>query len=190
MGRILPHTDPRPVASVAFVIFAITAFMRAGFNTDADMMAVVVPQFIQGAAMATFFIPLTALTLSGLAPERIPAAAGLSHFFRIMAGGIGASVSTTLWDDRAAMHHAHLAEHITAYGAGTQQAVQGMTALGLSPEQVLGAIERQITRQAYMLSATDLFWAAGVLFLLLTAVVWLSRPVRSVADTGGAAGAH
>lgn len=190
VGRILPHTDPRLVASFAFVIFAITAFMRAGFNTDADMLAVVVPQFIQGAAMATFFIPLTAVTLSGLAPERIPAAAGLSNFFRIMAGGIGASVSTTLWDDRAAMHHAHLVEHITAYDAGTQQAVQGMTALGLSPEQALGAIERQITRQAYMLSATDLFWAAGILFLLLTAVVWLSRPVRSVADTGSAAGAH
>jgi hypothetical protein len=125
VGRIMPHTDPRLLASFAFVVFAFTAFMRAGFNTDVDMMTLVWPQVIQGAAMATFFVPLTAVTLSGLPPERIPAAAGLSNFFRIMAGAMGASISTTLWDSRAAMHHAHLAERITVYDANTTQALHG-----------------------------------------------------------------
>jgi len=190
VGRILPRTDPRLLASFAFVVFAATAFLRAGFNTDADMWSVILPQFIQGAAMATFFIPLTAVTLSGLAPERIPAAAGLSNFFRIMAGGMGASISTTLWDNRAAMHHAHLVEHISAYDPASTQALQGMADLGLSPEQAFGAIEREINRQAYMLSATDLFWLAGVLFLVLVVLIWFSRPVASQADTASADGAH
>ena len=73
------------------------------------------PQFIQGAAMATFFVPLTAVTLSGLPHHRIPAAAGLSNFFRIVAGAFGASVFTTQWENRAALHHAQLAEHINPY---------------------------------------------------------------------------
>ena len=188
VGRIMPHTDPRLLASFAFVVFAITAFMRAGFNTDADMMTLVWPQVIQGAAMATFFIPLTAVTLSGLPPERIPAAAGLSNFFRIVAGAMGASISTTLWDTRAAMHHAHLTEHITAYDANTTQALHGLSALGLSPAQTLSALEQQINRQAFMLSAVDLFWVAGALFLTLTLVIWISRPINDVtgSDAGGA----
>ncbi|HJV27396.1 MAG TPA: DHA2 family efflux MFS transporter permease subunit [Aromatoleum sp.] len=190
VGRIMPHTDPRLIASFAFVVFAITAFMRSGFNTDADMMAIVIPQLVQGAAMATFFIPLTALTLSGLPPERIPAAAGLSNFFRITAGGMGASISTTMWDDRAAMHHAHLVEHISVFDSATSQTLQGMSALGLDPAQAMGMIERQVTRQAYMLSATDLFWGAGILFLALTAVIWLSRPVTGKTDASSAGGAH
>ncbi len=180
VGRMMPHTDPRLLASFAFVIFAITAFMRADFSTDTDMMSLVWPQLIQGAAMATFFVPLTAVTLSGLAPERIPAAAGLSNFIRIMAGAMGASISTTLWDSRAAMHHAHLTEHITTYDANTRQALHGLSALGLTPEQALGAIEYQLNRQAFMLSAIDLFWASGILFLMLTVVIWISRPMRNV----------
>ncbi len=190
VGRILPHIDPRWLASFAFLIFAGTAFMRAGFNTNADMMAVVIPQLIQGAAMATFFVPLTAVTLSGLPPERIPAAAGLSNFLRIMAGGMGASISTTLWEDRASLHHAHLMDHLNLYDPGTVHALQGMTALGLSPGQTLASLEQQVTRQAYMLSATDLFWLSGVLFLMLTVVIWLSRPVRKPAGASSAAGAH
>jgi MFS transporter, DHA2 family, multidrug resistance protein len=180
VGRMMPHTDPRLLASFAFVIFATTSFMRANFSTDTDMMSLVWPQLIQGAAMATFFVPLTAVTLSGLAPERVPAAAGLSNFIRIMAGAMGASISTTLWDSRAAMHHAHLAEHITAYDANTRQALHGLSALGLTPQQALGAIEYQLNRQAFMLSAIDLFWVAGILFLMLTVVIWISRPIRNV----------
>jgi DHA2 family multidrug resistance protein len=163
VGCILPRTDPRLIASFAFIVFAITAFLRAGFNTDADIPSIVWPQVIQGAAMATFFIPLTAVTLSGLSPERIPAAAGLSNFFRITFGAIGASVFTTVWDNRAAMHHAQLTEHITAFDPAATQALQNMSALGLSPEQAYGALERELNRQAYMLSATELSWLAGVL---------------------------
>ena len=70
-----------------------------------------IPTVIQGAAMAMFFIPLTSIILSGLPPDKMPAAAGLSNFVRIMFGGIGTSLSTTLWDSRSALHHAQLAEH-------------------------------------------------------------------------------
>jgi DHA2 family multidrug resistance protein len=64
---------------------------------------------LQGAAMAFFFIPLQAI-IFGLTPDRMPAAAGLSNFARITAGAIGTSIFTTLWENRAALHHAELAE--------------------------------------------------------------------------------
>jgi DHA2 family multidrug resistance protein len=190
VGRILPRTDPRLIATFAFLVFAATAFLRAGLNTQADMWAVVLPQFIQGAAMATFFIPLTAVTLSGLPPEKIPAAAGLSNFFRITAGAFGASVSTTMWDDRAAMHHAQLVEHVTPYDAPARHTLDQLMALGASPEQAYGLVERELNRQAYMLSAVDLFWLFGVLFIVLSALIWLAKPTPGHAGGAEAAGAH
>ncbi len=44
------------------------------------------PQFIQGFAVACFFMPLTTITLSGLPPERLAAASSLSNFTRSVAG--------------------------------------------------------------------------------------------------------
>ena len=62
--------------------------------------------------MAFFFIPLQAIVFSGLTPDQLPAASGLSNFVRITAGAMGTSIFTTLWEDRAILHHAQLAEQV------------------------------------------------------------------------------
>jgi len=42
-----------------------------------------------------------------------------------------------------------------------------------------------------MLSANDIFYVSAVVFVLLIAVVWLARPIRSGASADAAAsGAH
>ena len=81
--------------------FALVLWMRSHFNTQADFDTILIPTVIQGAAMAFFFIPLQAIILSGLPPDRMPAAAGLSNFVRITAGAIGTSIFTTAWENRA-----------------------------------------------------------------------------------------
>ncbi len=69
--------------------------MRSHFNVQADFRTIMIPTVLQGAAMAFFFIPLQAIIFSGLTPDRMPAAAGLSNFVRITAGAIGTSIFTT-----------------------------------------------------------------------------------------------
>src|SRR5690606_19907980 len=108
VGKMLSRYDPRLIATFAFLVFSLISFMRADFSTDVDIGAIMLPTFIQGAAMATFFIPLTTVSLSGLAPHRIPAAAGLSNFVRLVFGAFGTSIPTTLWENRASLHHAQL----------------------------------------------------------------------------------
>lgn len=55
-----------------------------------------------------FFIPLIAMSISGLPPQRIASASGLFNFMRMLAGGFGASISIALWDQRQALHDARL----------------------------------------------------------------------------------
>jgi len=54
-----------------------------------------------------------------------------------------------------------------------------MQANGLTPEQSREALNRIVDSQAFMLSANDIFYVSAVLFVLLIAVVWLARPVKS-----------
>ena len=137
------------------------------------------PMSIQGAANVMFFLPLTALALSGLAPERITAATGLNNFVRYTTGAFGASASITLWDDRTKLHRAHLAENLNAYDPATQAALAALNDAGFTPDQSLARLERMLEDQARMMSTNDLFWMAGVLFMVLAALVWIARPVRA-----------
>ena len=103
VGKNIAKVDPRRFAAFAFMVFALVLWMRSHFNTQADFQTIMIPTIIQGVAMAFFFIPLVTITLSGIAPEKIPAASGLSNFVRITAGSFGTSIATTIWQDRAAM---------------------------------------------------------------------------------------
>ena len=115
------------------------------------MTTLIIPTVLQGAAVACFFIPLVTITLSGLPPSRIPSASGVSNFVRIMAGGFGTSISTTLWENRAAMHHAHLAESISAGNPATAQALSSLQASGFDGAQSLAMLDRLVNVQSYVL---------------------------------------
>jgi len=140
--------------------------------------------------MAFFFIPLQAIIFSGLRPEQLPAAAGLSNFVRITAGAVGTSLSTTLWEHRAVMHHAHLSEAVNAGNGVAVQALAQLTAAGQSPEQASATLNRLIDQQAFTMAATDAFYLSAGLFVLLLGIVWFAAaPRRAPADDAKAAGA-
>jgi len=187
VGKTTQKADPRIYATIAFATFAVVLWLRAGFNTNADVATLILPTIVQGIAMAFFFIPLVTLSLSGLSPDRIPAASGLSNFARITAGAFGTSIATTLWEHRAALHHAQLAESINGASIPTTQALTQLSALGMSHEQSLGYLNRLLDQQAFMLSANDIFAASAVLFVGLIVIVWFAKPIRGGAvDAGGA----
>jgi DHA2 family multidrug resistance protein len=191
VGKTISRVDPRRYATLAFLIFALVLWMRSNFNTQADFTTILIPTIIQGVAMAFFFIPLMTITMSGLPPERMPAASGLTNFVRITAGAIGTSIATTLWESRAALHHAQLSEYVNTGNLAAQSALSGLATAGLSREQALAQINRLVDQQAFMLAAADMFYVSAGLFLLLIPLVWLTRPQPAAAGApDAAAGAH
>ncbi len=188
VGKNIHKVDPRRLAAVAFITFALVLWMRSNFNTQADFGTILIPTVIQGVAMAFFFIPLLTLTLSGLSPDRIPAASGLSNFVRIVAGSFGTSIATTIWQDRAAMHHAHLSEAVNTGSTATNSALSGLASAGLTPDQALGTVNRLVDQQAYMLAASDVFYASELVFLALIPLVFLAKNIKSKAGGGDAGG--
>jgi DHA2 family multidrug resistance protein len=192
VGQAMRRTDPRVIATIAFLVFALVLAMRSRFSTDTPFATMLVPTLIQGVAMACFFVPLISLSLSGLSPERIPAASGLFNFARITAGSFGTSIVTTVWDRRATLHHARLIEHLSAADPATVQSLAALQAGGLGTAQDATALNRLVDNQAFMLSADDIFYVSAILFAALIAVIWLARPVRQAGApaSSAATGAH
>jgi DHA2 family multidrug resistance protein len=190
VGRNISRVDPRWFATFSFIVFAFVLWMRSHFSTDVDMTSIMIPTLIQGIAMAFFFIPLITLALSGLTPDRIPAASGLTNFVRITAGAMGTSIFTTLWEDRAAMHHAQLAESINQGSEAATSAISGLMAQGMSREQALGVINGLIDKQVFTLSVSELFHVSAVIFLAMIVVIWLARPIKGGGGGADASAAH
>ncbi|OMG72414.1 DHA2 family efflux MFS transporter permease subunit [Burkholderia ubonensis] len=186
-GKYLPRTDPRYISTASFLTFALCFWMRSRYTTGVDEWSLTLPTLVQGIAMAGFFIPLVSITLSGLPGHRIPAASGLSNFVRIMCGGIGTSIFQTAWDHRNNFHHAQLVEQANAYNPTFNQAVTQMGNLGLTQQQAHGLINNMATQQAAQLGVNDLFYISAAIFVLLVALIWITKPERAGGGDAGAA---
>ncbi|WP_321852001.1 DHA2 family efflux MFS transporter permease subunit [Burkholderia diffusa] len=190
MAKIMPKSDARVLATLAFVGFAGVFFMRSHYTTGVDPYTLVLPTLLQGIPMALFFTPLTAIILSGLAPDRIPAAAGLSNFVRVFAGGVGTSLIATGWNDRTILHHARLAEQSSVNNPAYTSAVAQLQAtLGGGVDQAAAFFERTLNAQAAMLALNDIFWLSSIIFIVIIPLVWLTRPGKG-GGAGIAAGGH
>jgi DHA2 family multidrug resistance protein len=102
---------------------------------------------------------------------------------------MGASISTTLWESRAVMHHAHLAEQLQPGSAALAQALAALQAAGLSEAAALAQVTRMIDQQAHTRAADDIFYVSAVLFLGLVGLIWFTRRPPRLAPTPVAAAA-
>ncbi len=189
VGRTSGKIDPRILATTSLVVFAVVAWMRSRFNTEVDIWTLVIPTILQGAAVSCFFIPLVGLALGDLRQDQIAAASGLNNFLRISAGAFATSIATTVWEARAALHHARMVEHLTPGDPSTTQALDLLGRMGLDAQQRYAFLERVVNVQAFTLSALELFYISAILLVLLIPLLWLARPPRR-ASGAAAAGAH
>jgi DHA2 family multidrug resistance protein len=174
-AKLMQKVDARLIASVAFIAFGISYLMRANFTTDAAFIDFVLPLLVQGIAMATFFLAMITILLDGVPPQRIPLASGLSNFARITSGGFAASLVTTLWDRREALHQSRLADGATIFSPAFKGALTNLQHLGLPDLGAKAAVARTMVGQAYLMAADDIFWASGWICLALVGMVWLCR---------------
>lgn len=179
VGKNMHKIDLRIWATISFAVFAAVSFWNSHFSTDVSFMQIVMPRLLMGIGVATFFVPLTALTLSEMPPQLLPSATGLSNFARILAGSFGTSLSITLWDRRSDFHHSVITSHLSAFDPNALSSLNG-----LDSRTAIPLLDRMIQQQSVMLATNDMFWLSGIFFAALMVLVWLAKPPSR------AAGAH
>jgi len=186
VGQLLSRFDLRAIVSFAFIVFAVVSFWNATFNTDVDFGQLVLPRLVFGLGVPCFFIPLIAMSLSGLPANRVASASGLTNFLRILGGSFGVSLSITLWDRRQSFHDYRLTEHITALNPISGHYLNQLQNLGADQQAAAAALAHTASTQAFMLATNDFFWLSGWVFVGLLFLVWLARPPFAVAGGGAA----
>lgn len=177
IGKFGNKIDMRILITVSFMVYALTFYWRAvTFEPEMTFMDVALPQFVQGLAVACFFMPLTTITLSGLPPEKMASASSLFNFLRPLAGSIGTSLTTFMWYNREAVHHTQLTEVINPYNPISQQFFQTMGSFGLSEEQTASYLARQITAQGFIIGANEIFLVSAITFISLVVLIWFAKP--------------
>jgi DHA2 family multidrug resistance protein len=143
---------------------------------------VALPLLFQGLGMPFFFVPLTGLAMASVEPGEMASAAGLMSFMRTLSGAVATSLVTTAWDDKASYNHAELAGMVDSSG----DALRALTGGGMSDGVAWGTIEHALQTQSIMLSTNQIFWLAGLSFVVAACAIWLAPKPKRVADTSQA----
>lgn len=179
VGRFLTRVDLRIFATMSFLFFSAGLFYQANFTTQISLQTVMLARFIQGFAIAVFFLPIVQIALGEISQEKYASASGLFHFIRILVGsGFGTSLSIELWTRLEIFHHARLAEAVTDYYPNTIKTYQKLGEQ-FNMDVINGIVDQSVEQQAFMLSTNDMSWLGAWLFLLLIPVIWLCRNVAT-----------
>jgi MFS transporter, DHA2 family, multidrug resistance protein len=191
LGKIMPKSDMRVLATLAFLGFAGVFFMRSHYTTGVDPYTLVLPTLLQGIPTALFFTPLTGIILSGLPPDKIPAAAGLSNFVRVFAGAVGTSLMSTGWNNRTILHHAQLVEQTSVNNPNFVDAILSLqTTLNAAAPKAWAFFEASLNKEATMLGLNDIFWLSAVTFIVIIPLIWLTKPGKGSGAGAAGAGGH
>jgi DHA2 family multidrug resistance protein len=185
VGTVLGKFDPRKVLAVGLVGAAWTLYSLSKLNLEAGYWDIFWPQFIQGAALALLFVPLTTATMDPIPKEEMGNATSMFNLMRNLGGSIGIASASTFLFRRQQFHTQLLGSHIDPYNPQVQafsNAMKGsMVARGSDPVTAVrqsyialwGMVERQASMQAFV----DTFRAMGIVFLLVLPLLFaMKRP--------------
>jgi MFS transporter, DHA2 family, multidrug resistance protein len=174
VGRLVWRIGPRPIFATGMGIFLVALFGMMRWNHLSGWDDVILPQVGRGIAMGAMFVPLSTATLRSLPAPDVPKGAGLYNLFRQLGGSFGIAVLGTLLDQRARVHGAYLAEHVTALSPQVQQRVGALQGFfegrGLGVSSALEAAHRALAGALHVQS-TALAFEDAYRFVALVCIV-------------------
>jgi DHA2 family multidrug resistance protein len=174
-GHLTTKTDPRRLLFIGLILGSITMFDLAGLNLYAGFWDIFWAQILQGVALSFLFIPLMALAMARIQPEKMGNATSIFNLMRNIGGSVGIAIMTTFLARRTQMHQNHLVANVTAGNTKTLMMLRGIQANFIAhgtdavtaSRKALAALYGLVQEHASMLAFVEAFWLMGVGFLLM-----------------------
>lgn len=191
IGRFYNRLGPRVLVFMGLLISSFSYWQLSRLSLQISYWNIVIPQIIQGVGFAFVFVALSTVALSNIEKPRMQAATGLFNVIRLVAGSIGIALFATLYDRGATASQAEMTtSFITPYRNVTEESINTLTsamvANGADPLtarlQALEFLNRELGRQAMMISFNRIFFLVAVLFALVIPLVLLLRKTKSPAE--------
>jgi len=185
VGAMLQKRDGRKIVLIGLIISASAMFLMQGLNLQASYWAFVWPRIVLGVGLAMIFVPLTTVTLSGIARQEMGNATGVFNLLRNIGGSVGIAIAATLLSRLSQFYQTSLSAHITPYNQVFQMRLselkQSLIAKGMQALQAdqtaIAMIYGMVQKQAATLAYNRIFFIIGLAFLtIIPLLLLLKRP--------------
>jgi DHA2 family multidrug resistance protein len=199
VGAIYNRVSPRLVITIGLILGGITCVMMSHFDLQTSTRDILVPQVLQGVALACIFIPLSTVALSTIKRREMSAATGLNNLVRQLGGSFGVAIFASLMDRFTRQAATVLGSHVAAGDplayARLAQMKAALVARGMNTvaagDQALRMLAAQVGGQAAMIGFERAFFLGGILFFASIPLVLLMDDGRGRANApGGTASEH
>src|SRR3984957_5864890 len=185
VGLIMSKFDPRKMLALGLFVCALTLFQFSGLDRSAGYWDFFWPQLEMGLSLALVFVPLTTITMSGIAKEKRGNATSLFNLVRNLGGSIGISAVQTMEVRLQQTNTNVLGAHANPFSAGARNMMNMMEHAMASrsgdavaaAQQARAMVFGLVQREAAMISYNTIFKSLGILFLgLLPFILLMRRP--------------
>jgi MFS transporter, DHA2 family, multidrug resistance protein len=184
VGRFVGKVDTRLLLAIGLGLTAWAFYVMMGWTPDVSEREIIVTGLLQGAGSGVLFVPLSAVTLSTLAPADRPDGASVFSLSRSLGSSIGISVFTALLTTNTEINHADISANITPVNRAFQDP---SIAQFLSPVTAAGraALDALVTQQAQVIAYIDDYKLLMIATLALFALLVIFKK-----SSGSAGAAH
>jgi DHA2 family multidrug resistance protein len=189
VGMALKRGVPAQIIClVGMLLFLLFTQLMSGFSLSSGLDDFLLPNLIRGIGLSLLFVPITTLALQDVPADEMGQATGLNNMMRQLGGSLGIAVITTIISSRMALHRAHLIEHISPYSPQFNDRFNALVAAlqakghGLleAKQLALGQFNSSVVKQTLLLTYTDAFWIAGIIFMIAIPFIFMQRFKRKV----------
>jgi DHA2 family multidrug resistance protein len=194
LGKFVEKTnvDLRLIAAMGIGIFGISMWQHGHFTTlngDDDFFW---PLILRGIGLGFLFIPLNALAMARVAPERIANATGIYTLVRQLGGSVGIAAAATLFVHWSAEYKADLSLHVSQLYGSTRDGLFYMQKFlelkGTNPAQLqetlLRLLDGKLSAQSAMIAFENIFMLFSVTLACALPLLLFMPQARAVKRGG------
>jgi MFS transporter, DHA2 family, multidrug resistance protein len=179
-------------AGAAIACYAMVDLLR--ITSEVDYWYFAWSRIYLGIGLPLIFIPITTASYEGIPPSKTDQASALINLARNFGGSMGVALSQTVLARREQFHQSRLSEHLGSWNPfyydtlnRIQSYLNGRAATGSPSGTSIAIINQMLQDQATILAYIDVFFALGVIAMVM---VPLALTLRSVNRSGGGKAAH
>lgn len=167
---LLSKVDPRALVSLGLTLCCGAILWRISFASNMTFTQLAIPEMAIGLGLPFFFVTITSLSMSQMAPEEIASASGLANFIRTTSTAFATSLVTTYWSNDAVRSRVEL----TGVLHQPETVTGALQSGGFTQPQALSTLSDLVQSQAVMLATNHVFLTLGTIFGLSALAIWLA----------------
>jgi DHA2 family multidrug resistance protein len=180
VGRFVGKVDTRLLLAIGLGCSGWAFYIMTGWTPDVSEQEIIVTGLVQGAGFGILFVPMSAVTLSTLAPEDRADGASVFSLSRSLGSSIGISAFTALLTTNTEVNHADISANVTAVNRAFEDPTVTQF---LSPITDAGraALDALVTQQAQVIAYIDDYKLLLIATLALFALLAIFRKSNGLA---------